>query len=116
MPCHLSSSCLLPMNIKENRIKVIIDKYAMSKLIEKFRDMGAIMDVTPNTHKMLNIFDPTILPTAISMSFFRAATIDVISSGKDVPIATIIADIIKSLIPKLPAINTAPFTTHLPPK
>ena len=49
---------------------------------------------------ILNILDPIILPRAISPSFLHEAIIDVISSGRDVPIATIVNPISLLLISK----------------
>lgn len=49
---------------------------------------------------MLKIFDPTTFPMAISLSPFLVATILVTSSGKEVPMATIVNPIRASLILK----------------
>lgn len=48
------------------------------------------MALIHNTHKILNIFDQTIFPTAISDFFFITATMEVVSSGSDVHKATIV--------------------------
>ena len=48
------------------------------------------MDEIPNTHNILKIFDPKILPNEISLSFLKAATTEVANSGNDVPKATIL--------------------------
>ncbi|GAG00393.1 unnamed protein product, partial [marine sediment metagenome] len=44
--------------------------------------------------------EPTTFPTTISEEFLKTAKIDEISSGKEVPIATIVAPTIKAGIPK----------------
>ena len=54
-------------------------------------------------------------PNAISTSFFLAATIDVTSSGRLVPSATIVSPIRFWLIPNPVAIVEAPSTTKSPP-
>jgi hypothetical protein len=65
--------------------------------------------------KVLKILLPTIFQIAKSASFFLAATTEVISSGKEVPIATIVSQIITSLNQKNSAISTAQSTTHFEP-
>ena len=55
-------------------------------------------------------------PIAISVFFLRAATTEVASSGRDVPMATMVNPIIVSLRPKLLAIILALSTLHFPPK
>jgi hypothetical protein len=54
---------------------------------------GSKIEQKPKIKITLNIHDPIALPTAISFSPFLAATIDVTSSGKDVPTATIVKPI-----------------------
>ena len=71
---------------------------------------GLISDVIPRIKKILKILEPTIFPTAISDFFFRAATIEVASSGRDVPAATIVSPITRSLMPSSLAIFIAPST------
>ena len=56
-----------------------------------------------------------MLPTAISLFLFIAATTDVASSGSDVPAATTVNPIIVWLIPSELAICTELITTSLPP-
>ena len=54
---------------------------------------GLMTPAIPNTSKILKILDPITLPKAISISFFHAATIEVTSSGRLVPKATIVKPI-----------------------
>lgn len=68
------------------------------------------------------IFAPIIFPTDKEDSFFRIAVTVVTSSGKDVPIATIVTEIIASLICRISAIlqaectsNSEPATIHTAP-
>jgi hypothetical protein len=56
--------------------------------------IGLIRAVAQRIKEMLNMFDPTILPIAISEFFLYAATTEVKSSGRLVPIATIVKPII----------------------
>lgn len=56
--------------------------------IEMLNDI--IIAPVPNIRKKFNIHEPIKFPTAKSSSFLITATIDVISSGKAVPIATIV--------------------------
>ena len=61
-------------------------------------------DVNPRTAKILNMFDPSIFPTAIFNSDFITEYILANSSGKLVPMATNVIDITLSLIPIFSAI------------
>ena len=72
--------------------------------------IGLMDDATPSTSSILKILDPTTFPTAISGSFFFAATMDVTSSGRLVPTATTVR-----VSPKLLATIVAPSTTKSPP-
>ena len=63
------------------------------------------------TIQMLKILLPTMLPTRRSDSPFLAAVMVVTSSGRDVPSATIVSEMMRSEIPTAPAINEAEFTT-----
>ena len=77
--------------------------------------MGYIRELIPKTSVRLKIFDPTIFPIARELLPFLAATILVISSGKEVPKATANNEIKALDIPKLMAIFTAESTKRLPP-
>jgi len=68
--------------------------------------------VIPSTRRVLNIFEPTMFPIAMSACFLYAAIPEAASSGSDVPIATIVSPIIDSESPKISAMCVAPFTTH----
>ena len=61
------------------------------------------------------MLEPTTLPMARSFSPFLDATMDVTSSGRDVPNATTVRPISVSDRPKLAAISEALSTTKLPP-
>ena len=83
--------------MKEQNNKVEISITGISKLRKDFgtkKSLGAekIAD-TPIIPKMLNIFEPITLPTAISECPFLTAIIDAAISGKDVPIAIIVRPI-----------------------
>ena len=76
---------------------------------------GLIAEAMPSTIRMLNTFEPIAFPSAISTSSFLAATIEVTSSGRDVPIETIVSPISVWLIPRSPAILAAASTVISPP-
>lgn len=76
---------------------------------------GLIADAIPSTIRMLKILEPIAFPTAISTSFFLAATMEVTSSGRDVPIETIVNPTRFWLIPKSMAILLAASTVRSPP-
>lgn len=78
--------------------------------------IGVRLEVAPRMNMMLNRQDPTALPNAIPESPFWAATMDVISSGREVPIATIVRPTSVSLMPRERAIRLALSTTRLPPQ
>jgi len=99
MPCFFSNCCFLPVNINKSNNRVVISKIARSKLMNCGILIGAIKEVIPKTQRMLKIFEPTIFPIAKSTSFFNAAVIEVTSSGNEVPIAIIVAEIKNSLRP-----------------
>jgi hypothetical protein len=62
---------------------------------------------------MLKILLPTTLPIARSLSPFHVAIIDVISSGSEVPIATIVRPMTSSLTPKILAMPEDALTNQL---
>ena len=61
------------------------------------------------------MLEPIALPSASPLSPFLVATIEVTSSGRDVPIATIVRPMKFWLTPKLAAMIQALSTTRLPP-
>ena len=69
----------------------------------------------PKTISMLNTLEPMAFPKAISTSFLRAATTDVTSSGRLVPMDTIVRPTRVSLMPKERAIRLAESTVRFPP-
>ena len=74
--------------------------------------MGLKAEAIPRTIRMLKILEPTALPSAMSTSFLRAATMEVISSGRLVPKATMVRPMRFSLMPKAEAMVLAPSTTQ----
>ena len=65
-----------------------------------------------STMQMLKMLLPTILPTRRSDSPFFAALIVVTSSGREVPSATTVSEMIRSEIPMTPAKKLAELTTN----
>ena len=70
----------------------------------------------PSTQRILKMLLPTTLPTAISRSPRMVATIDVTTSGNEVPAATIVRPITASLTPQAVASATALSTNNRAPK
>lgn len=48
------------------------------------------MDATPSTSRILAMFDPTTLPSAMPGEPWMLATVETMSSGKDVPNAMMV--------------------------
>ena len=94
---------------------LITTRIAMSIRFSVTNATGLIAPATPNTRRILKMLEPMTFPNAISTSFFLAATIDVTSSGRLVPSATIVSPIRFWLIPNPVAIVEAPSTTKSPP-
>ena len=82
-----------------------------------FGDIPPVMAIgRAKTIQMLKMLLPTMLPTRRSDSPFLAAAMVVTSSGRDVPSATIVSEMMRSEIPIALAMNEAEFTTSwLPP-
>ena len=96
---------------KEATINIPISIF---KLLSKF--IGCISALVPRTKKILKMLEPRALPMAMSVFFFKAATIDVTSSGNEVAIAIKVSPIVDSEIPNSIEITEAPDTIHFPPK
>lgn len=62
-----------------------------SKLLAGKNGRGEMTEVTPRIKKILNIFDPTTFPIAMSAFFLKAAAIEVANSGSEVPTATTVS-------------------------
>ena len=85
-------------------------------MFSRIKATGLIADEIPRTIRILKILDPTAFPTAISTSFFLAATTEVTSSGSEVPIDTMVSPTRVWLIPSSIAILLAVSTVRSPPK
>ena len=105
IPSFLSNLLSVFANIKHNTVTNSINNTSNIKL--GLKDIGLIVLLEPNTKSRLKIFEPTTLPMINSFSSFLKAVSDVTSSGKDVPIATIVNPTNVSLIPKVIAIYEA---------
>lgn len=77
-------------------------------------EIGKITALIHNTRNILKILDPTTLPIAISDFFFMTATIEVVSSGKEVPKATIVNHMTDCDNQRTFDIFIAPLTIHSP--
>ena len=78
---------------------------AREGLITIYAPPGAVI---PKTNKMLVMFEPTALPTAVSVLFAKAAEADTIISGAEEPIATTVKPTISVGTPKFLASAAAP--------
>ena len=96
--------------MSENTTSTII-----SMIFSCMNAIGLMADAIPSTMSMLKMHEPTAFPSAISTSFFLAATIDVTSSGSDVPIDTMVSPTSVRLIPRSIAMRLALSTTTSPP-
>ena len=106
-------SCVLP-NMKHNIVTANMNKTSMSIL--ESSGIALIALLAPSTNKMLKMFDPITFPITNWFSPFFKAVIDVTSSGKEVPIATMVKPTSVSLIPRAIAIAEALSTTKSPPR
>ena len=62
---------------------------------------GAIVEEIPRIRKILKMLDPTTFPIAMSTFFLRTATIEVASSGREVPMETTVRPMTLSERPML---------------
>ena len=76
----------------------------MSSVSTTVGEMSAVIAITMEP---LNMFEPMILPRARSKSDFLTAVMVAASSGSEVPMATIVRPMIRSLMPKALAISEA---------
>lgn len=92
-PCN-RFTVLLRLDTKA-RITSVLDAITMrrSVLLTTSNGNSTMLDVRPKTHSRLNMFEPTTLPTAISVLPRYAATPDATSSGLDVPNAMMVRPI-----------------------
>jgi hypothetical protein len=100
---------------KTNINKLAIRFTHRSICIHSYAGRVVINQVAPNIHNVLNIFEPTTAPTAISVCFLRAAITLTANSGSEVPIATMVTQINASGKPKFEAIETALSTINFHP-
>jgi hypothetical protein len=78
--------------------------------------IGHTRAVTPTINKTLAMFDPTMLPIAISGTPFNAACTDTKSSGVNVPKPTTVKPMMNGEIDILCAMLTLPRTRASPPR
>ena len=76
-----------------NRIMELSNKMTASITDSERTVSGEITDDIPRMNIILNRLEPTALPSANPLSPLPVATIDVTSSGRDVPIAMIVRPI-----------------------
>lgn len=112
-PSFLSTSFLLYANIAPIIVMIVIKP--ISDTISGVIGKGLIALLIPKMNRILKILDPSTLPITIPLSPFLSAVIDVTSSGKDVPIATMVRPMSASLNPNVLAMKLAPSTTKSEP-
>ena len=88
----------------------------VSNLKAASKGTGIIKPESPTINKMLKMLLPTIFPIAISEFFLMEAETDVNNSGNEVPRATIVKPIKRSLNPTILAMAVAASTAKLLPK
>ena len=92
---------------KMNKRILLINKIPQS-IIDSFSTCsGERMAENPRINKMLNRLEPIAFPSARPLSPFLVATMEVTSSGREVPIATMVSPIKFWLTPKLVAMMHA---------
>ena len=95
---------------------MIINNGMVVTKINSSTSIGLTIAKTPITRKILAIFEPMTLPTAISLWPFLAAETVPANSGKlTVPTATTLKPITTSETPMKVAISTADFTVSCAP-
>ena len=95
--------------------KVATNKITRSVTIVIEIGACAMIPTEPKMREMFIMFEPITFPRARSFLPFFAATIEVTSSGKLVPTATMVIPTRASLIPILIAKNFDVVETHSPP-
>ena len=79
---------------KMNKRILLINKIPQS-IIDSFSTCsGERMAENPRINKMLNRLEPIAFPSARPLSPFLVATMEVTSSGREVPIATMVSPIV----------------------
>ena len=93
--------------------RMALSRSKMQSITDSDRtESGVIAAEIPRINRILKIFDPIALPSARPLSPFPVATIEVTSSGREVPTAMIVRPIKFWLTPKLSAIIQALSTTR----
>ena len=114
-PSQRSIFLPFPVNRKMNN-KIPTKIFTRTSNMEfSFNSTGAITVETPRIKNILKMFDPTTFPIAMSTFFLRTATMEVASSGREVPMETTVKPITLSERPMASAISTALVTINLPP-
>ena len=98
---------------KMNKRILLINKIPQS-IIDSFSTCsGERMAENPRINKMLNRLEPIAFPSARPLSPFLVATMEVTSSGREVPIATMVSPIKFWLTPKLDRKSTRLNSSHI---
>ena len=101
---------------KMNKRILLINKIPQS-IIDSFSTCsGERMAENPRINKMLNRLEPIAFPSARPLSPFLVATMEVTSSGREVPIATMVSPITMGGMRKRLATEAAPSVNPLAPR
>ncbi len=85
VPSHLLKVNFDLLNGRISMVKnIIIER---STMVMPVSAIGLISEEIPRILRMLKTFEPTAFPIAISFSFLKEATMEVVNSGKLVPSA-----------------------------
>ena len=105
------------MSVVATSANVAAMQMGMSRrMLVLVKSMGENTAHTPRIAKMLNVLEPTILPIAMALSPLRAEIKLTVSSGIDVPTATIVRPTINSGTRKRAAKATEPSVSNIAPK
>lgn len=116
MPSFLVRTFFLPTYMNENKSIVAIPSRIRSTVMKLGIEISKNNEVSPSIQNMLNMLLPIIFATAMSWDFFIAARAEVTNSGREVPMAMIVAEIRNSERPNWRAMIVAEVTVHSPPK
>ena len=99
-----------------NKITIALISITLtSTIVIPLNERGVISDESPSMRSMFEMLEPRILPSASCPLPFNAATMQVASSGMDVPAAIIVIAMNLSDTPRAFAISVAELTKRRPP-
>ena len=115
-PSQRSMRHFLPLYAQSSSIAQLAMRTPASTRLIPWNDRGVITEEHPRISNMLKTFEPSIFPRASWSLCLAAATMQVASSGSDVPPARMVIAMNLSLTPSLLARAVAESTKSSPPK